>query len=89
MQKLMGVKVGGPCFLYWPIEQCILVIVLMNYAFHDFSDTSIKKKNNLRVKHTYTVSTIIIAVVVVVITMSPYRRVPFELCNTAIMEYYF
>ena len=31
----------------------------------------------------------IIAVFVVVIIMSPNRQVPFELCNTAIKEYYF
>ena len=32
---------------------------------------------------------IIIAVVVVVIIMSPNRRVPFKLCNTVTREYYF
>ena len=68
-----------------------MVIVLNNNVFHDVSDTSIKKflLKNLRVKHTYIVSTILIAVVVVVIIMSPNRRVPFELCNTAVKEYYF
>ena len=67
-----------------------LVIVLRNNAFHDVSDTSIKNflLKNLRVKPTYIVSTIIIAVVIVII-MSPNQPVTFELCNTAIKEYYF
>ena len=45
-------------------------------------DQFVKKK--LRVKPTYIVSTTIIAVVAVVIIMSPNRRVLFELCNTVI-----
>ena len=62
-----------------------------NNPFHDVSDTSIKKflLKILRVKPIYFVSTIIFAVVVVVIIMSTNRRVPFELCNTAIKDYYF
>ena len=63
------------------------------YCFEEqcIPDTSIKKflLKNLRVKHTYIISTIIIAIVVVVIIMSPNWWVPFELCNTAIKEYYF
>ena len=70
-----------------------MVIVLRNNAFHDVSDCLRYKHQkvfvkNLRVKPTYIDSTIIIAVVVVVIIMSPNRRVPFELCNTEIKQYY-